>query len=91
MILIVILDLPTPPPPEKRKVSLMFHMKCQNLCHLKVEIMLVPVQVQLELFREAKQAVLKPNYVDKYILDMFASYNSDVWKDKYCVICYIYP
>ena len=66
MILIVILDLPTPPPPEKRKVSLMFHMKCQNLCHLKVEIMLVPVQVQLELFREAKQAVLKPNYVDKY-------------------------
>ena len=66
MILIVILDLPTPPPPEKRKVSLMFHMKCQNLCHLKVEIMLVPVQVQLELFREAKQAVLKPNYLDKY-------------------------
>lgn len=67
MILIVILDLPTPPPPEKRKVSLMFHMKCQDLCHLKVEILLVPVQVQLELFGEAKQAVLKPN-VDKYRL-----------------------
>ena len=49
--------------------------------------MLVPVQVQLELFREAKQAVLKPNYVDKYRYVC----QLQLWCMEGQILCYIYP